>query len=309
MGGAEGELIVTRTRAVARLATATMCLVAVVACTRPGPGHPPGSTTPTTAPAATVLVEFTAVGGFCAPPGCDRGATIRSDGTWVTTQRGVPAEGRLDAAATAALTDRIRRQVGTLATLKPSPGVCPVAYDGQNLTYSFHVGPKVVTVTNCAPDPRDSKVVPGDNALLLYIDQLIRGLGRTPPPTGAALVEWSSTGGDCRVGVCSRTARISADGSWVATDMGRSSSGRLDPATTAELTRRISAEVATLATLKPSDGECPANYDGQNLTFTFHAGDVVESVTNCAPDRRDAKVVPGDNALLLYTTGVIAALF
>jgi hypothetical protein len=303
---------VTSTRAAARLLTATLCLVVAAACAHPGPSHPPG-TPPTTAPApGAALVEWTAGGGLCPQGLCSSAARISTDGTWTATNGPTTTSGRLDAATTAELNRRVRTQVDTLATLERSDGLCPSAYDGSDITVTFHVGGRAVTVSNCdQADPANSRVIPGDNALLVYTSGLVAGLGRTPPSTDRPLVEWHSEGGHCLPGACpAQQARISEDGSWVATSGTTTTNGRLDAATTAELNRRVRTQTGTLAALERSTGGCPSAYDGRDIGFTFHVGTRTVTATNCDQrDPRNNRAVPGDNALLLYTTQVIAGLF
>jgi hypothetical protein len=79
--------------------------------------------------------------------------------------------------------------------------------------------------------------------------------------------------------------------------------GRLDAAALASLQEQIRSQAATLSTLPRHDGGCPSAYDGSDLRYTYHlgAGRTV-AVSNC--DR----VIPGGNALILYTDRLLAGL-
>jgi hypothetical protein len=282
---------------VVRLFAVTLLALAAGACTHPGPGpgHPPGTPPTTTPPRPTALVEWTREGGLCLPMTCNHSARINSDGSWTKIDGDVATAGTLDPAATAELTRRIQTQVGTLSTLERHSNGCAAAYDGQDDTYTFHAGRRDVKVSTC------EFVIPGDNALLLYTAKVIAGLRQGPPPTGKLLVEYHESGGHCRETCPEQTATIGTDGAWSATSGPTATNGQLSPAATAELSRRVTAEVRTLSALGPSNG-CPSAYDGRDIEFTFHVQGRDVKVSNCTKDF-------GDNALLAYVGGIIEGFF
>jgi hypothetical protein len=176
-----------------RLLTALVCVAAAGACTNPGPGDPPTtkpSTTkpPVTAPAPGPLVEYSASGGMCIDRVCGVEVTIHRDGTWQATRGTRQADGRLEPSTVGQLSARIEREIHTLADLKPAPELCPEAYDGSNLTFSFHTGTTSVTVTNCDRDnPANNREIPSTNALLLSTTRLVNSLlPNDPPPAGVS---------------------------------------------------------------------------------------------------------------------------
>jgi hypothetical protein len=282
-------------RAVARLlAIAVVGAAAVAACTV----HPPPKTTTTTTtapkPSTGALVEWTRTGGMCPAELCSARVSIAADGRY-TVQNGVNrGEGRLDAATTSQLNERVRRELGTLADLQPSRG-CPSIYDGNDITYRFTVDGRVTAVSNC------TKVIPGDNALLLYtqgiVQQLLARVSARQP-----VVEWSARGGLCPWGLCQQAVTIYTDNSWHAVNGTNQRDGVLDAAVGQELRARISAEIGSLASLPPSTGGCPSAYDGSDLTYRFTIGGRVTEVSNCT------RVVPGDNALLRYVDSIVGPI-
>jgi hypothetical protein len=127
------------------------------------------------------LVRWTATGGRCDPLLCSQSVTIKADGSW-SALRGsidlanVPSrQGRLDEAATAELRQRVGAGLDSLATLAPSDGLCPSAYDGRDITYRLFVEGRGRRVSNC------TRVIPGDNELLLYLRDIVTPIADSVP--------------------------------------------------------------------------------------------------------------------------------
>jgi hypothetical protein len=302
-------------RTAARLLVAATVLITIGACTNPGPGggpphtsHPPG-TRPTSKPPVTrpdppagTLLEYTASGGLCPDAQCGVKVTVYRSGAWHGSAGSREIDGQLDPATTRELASRIQRQVGTLADLPTGPELCPVAYDGSAITITFQSGGSPVTVTNCdQQDPGNNVEIPGTNPLLQYTVRFVTNLVRPQPTPSRTLVQYHESGGHCMETCPEERAEIFSDGRWVATSGSTRTSGRLDSATLAELTRRIQTQAGTLANLPPSTG-CPSHYDGRDIEITFTVGSRTVEVTNCKSDFEG-------NALLDYTQELIAGFF
>lgn len=300
-------------RALARLLAVSAAVLALGACTDPDPHHPPGTrpTTTTTRPTTTttgpvmpgpneVSLSWRSSGGDCFTP-CAQAARVDRDGRWVVDSGGLVTRGKLTDAQLADMRTQIQRGFSSLTELGHHDGGCPQNYDGSNLDYTYQYTDMYIAVSNC------DRVIPGGNALILWTDRLLAGLPKVPIASRAVLVDWSSIGGLCPVDmdVCYRVARIQENGRWDAVDRGRPIGGQLDAATTATLATRVRVEVPTLASLPPSDqpGLCPSAYDGSDITFTFHVDFQQTTVSNCT------KKIPGGNALLEYTGGIVAAFY
>jgi hypothetical protein len=292
---------VRNTRAVARLLAAIVCVVAVAACTGPGPGGPRTTTSkpPVTRPPDTVLLNYTATGGNCPEGLCGARVTISRNGAYHAVNGTRQADGQLDAATLRTLTGRIESEIGSLANLEPAPALCPSAYDGSDITITFHVRPAPVSVTNCdQTDHSKNREIPGTNPLLVYTTRLVSSLLTIPPATDKLLVEYHESGGHCRETCPEVRATITTNGGWTATSGPTSTSGTLDTRATADLSQRIRTQVGSLASLPPSTG-CPSHYDGRDIEISFHVDGRVVTVSNCT------KTLDG-NPLLDHTRELIA---
>jgi hypothetical protein len=272
-----------------RLFIAGVGLVVIAGCTR-GPGNPTHTTRPsnptTTKPTAPVLVDYHASGGLCPVRRCGTDLTIYRNGAWHARFDGRVADGQLHARTLGDLIQRVDGQIGTLRDLKPTGGLCPSAYDGSDITVTFHAGRTSITVTNCDQRNRaNSREIPGDNPLLRYTTQLIPFLSVEDAPTpGRILVDYQESGGDCREICPEERVTIGSDGIWTATTGPTSTSGVLSASAISELERRMYEGVPTLAGLPASSG-CPSAYDGRDIEITFRTDlERVTSVSNCDKD-------------------------
>ena len=129
------------------------------------PSHSPswrssaaGSAAATATP--QLLVTVSASGGLCPPHICHWGGRI--------TTTTISADGRRSRRITAAERLALTRAIAQLhpASLPKFAGTCPIAYDGQELTYRFRDKP---VVRSCTYDLRHVKAVQ-------LVDRLIASL-------------------------------------------------------------------------------------------------------------------------------------
>ena len=288
-----------------RLVIAGVCLVVIAGCTH-GPGRPPHPTRPsmptTTKPTAPVLVDYHASGGMCPPSQCGTDVTIYRDGAWHGRFGDRVVDDRLHARTLGELVQRVDGQIGTLRDLKPSGGLCPSAYDGSDITVTFHAGSTSTTVTNCDQrNPANSREIPGDNPLLRYTSELIFFLMvEDAHDPGRILVDYHESGGHCQQACPEERVTIGADGIWTATVGPTSTSGVLSARAISELERQMHGGIPTLAGLPASSG-CPSAYDGRDIEITFWIAPLVGediSVSNCDKDFEG-------NAFLDYTLQLV----
>ena len=93
---------------------------------------------------------------------------------------------------------------------------------------------------------------------------------------GDYLLTLAYRGGHCRQGPCDRTVAIDADGGvhQVAPDI--QTLGELSDEHFTEIRRQLSVTDFEALGSRPFTGECPVNFDGQELIYTFHGatGDI-----------------------------------
>jgi hypothetical protein len=98
-----------------------------------------------------LTVRYT--GGMCPNGECDTLVSVNRDGTYARTSRQMPPKrGTLGQAQVAALTQAMARADFAQVKSVKFTGTCPIAYDGQELTYTFFTarGPEVIA--SCAVD-------------------------------------------------------------------------------------------------------------------------------------------------------------
>ena len=127
------------TAALGRLALVALLAVVAGCSLFPGPGHPGG------APDG-VLVTYRAHGGLCPEGECQFSAQIFRDGRVVRSD-GMPQV--VDPMSLGLLTTGIEAADWDAILAVPFEGECPVAFDGQEETYTFHVPPEAVVVASC----------------------------------------------------------------------------------------------------------------------------------------------------------------
>jgi hypothetical protein len=248
-----------------------------------------------TATSPAPLLEWTSSGGMCPAELCAQRITITVGGTWHFVGGGRDVEGQLGRGIVESLAGVIGTDIETLDTLPPALH-CPSIVDGSDITYRFHTRSGIIAVSNC------DRVIPSGNRLLLTVDGILRQIVERATAENKPLVDWSSIGGLCPWGGCSRGVTIDQDGSWRATNGTNTREGTLDPATATELRDHVRRGLDGLATLATSDGMCPSSYDGQDVVFRFFVDGRGREVSNCT------RVIPGSNELLLYVQGIVTPI-
>ena len=116
--------------------------------------------------------------------------------------------------------------------------------------------------------------------LVVAVVSIVAGcdLLRAIQPSDALLVRVEASGGECAQGPCSNRWDILRDGRVIGTG---AAVPDIEPQALARIAAGIDAADWTAILARPFTGECPRNYDGQELTYTFPtaAGDVV--VASC----------------------------
>jgi len=164
----------TRDTVVRVLAALSLLGAAVVACSSVAPTSSP-TPSPTVAPPSVVaatpfafpLVSVEMRGGECPSGSCDRLLNIEADGS---IHEVIPKD-RVLGTAPPEVIDALRVEVEQADYLKirskPFTGTCPIAFDGQETIYTFHVttGDREIASCTVAIDPADPLFVAVDAAL------------------------------------------------------------------------------------------------------------------------------------------------
>jgi hypothetical protein len=101
-----------------------------------------------------------------------------------------------------------------------------------------------------------------------------------PAPAGP-LVTVTTRGGECPEGACGSTLAIERDGRVVQTAPESVVLGEVPPETLALLDGMIRATDFAVIRARPFTGECPVNFDGQEVIYEFGAPAGVERVASC----------------------------
>lgn len=105
---------------------------------------------PTNTSAAPTLLTVKLSGGHCINGQCEAVREIAEDGSFVATDgTGAQINGRLDPALLAELKAQIAQADFAQIKAQPFTGTCPIAYDGQEATYTFHTAGGAETFSNC----------------------------------------------------------------------------------------------------------------------------------------------------------------
>lgn len=105
-----------------------------------------------------------------------------------------------------------------------------------------------------------------------------------PSIAAGPLVTVMIHGGLCPDGPCERTTYLDRDGLVRAAEKSPSELGRMDAGALATL--RAAIEATDFAELRshPFRGECPMNYDGQELVLTFATSHGAETLASCTTE-------------------------
>lgn len=109
--------------------------------------------------------------------------------------------------------------------------------------------------------------------------------GTVVPLTGTGpLLTVSTRGGMCPAGPCGQTVVVERDGRVHSADKPPNALGQVTAQAMAALTTAV--QQADYAALKshPFTGECPVNFDGQELIFEFNVGTTTQRIASCEVD-------------------------
>jgi hypothetical protein len=101
-----------------------------------------------------------------------------------------------------------------------------------------------------------------------------------PAPAGP-LVTVTTRGGECPDGACGSTLAIERDGRLVQTAPESVVLGQVPPETLAALDGMIRATDFAVIRARPFTGECPVNFDGQEVIYEFAAPTGIERIASC----------------------------
>lgn len=119
---------------------------------------------------------------------------------------------------------------------------------------------------------------PANTNAAVVINTNNQNTNRTNVPATGLLLRIDYTGGLCQVGACRKTETISADGSYVI-------DGQAQPKLSAVKVRDLRAKMAsadwTSIKAKPFTGNCPRDFDGSAVIFTFTLSDGTVVLDSC----------------------------
>jgi hypothetical protein len=133
-------------RTFARYALAVLALLLVAgACA--GAARTP-SPTPTEAPAGPLLTVI-ARGGLCPPGACETTVFVERDGRVHQAAKPPNELGKVPAEVLAALDEAMRSTDFEQVRSRPFTGMCPTAYDGQELVFEFGAPSGTERIESC----------------------------------------------------------------------------------------------------------------------------------------------------------------
>ena len=109
-------------------------------------------------------------------------------------------------------------------------------------------------------------------------------LGRVGPAETGPLVTVSTRGGMCVDGPCGETVILERDGTVHAAAKPPNELGHLPAQALATLKAAIAATDFAAIKSHPFTGECPVNFDGQELIFEFAVGGTTQRIASCEVD-------------------------
>ena len=129
---------------------------------------------PTNTAAAPTLLTVKLSGGHCINGQCEAVREIAADGAYVVADgTGAQTSGTLDPALLAELKAQIAQADFAQIKAQPFTGTCPIAYDGQEITYTFHTAGGEETFSSCEVgiDATSALFVTVEQALASMLEQ------------------------------------------------------------------------------------------------------------------------------------------
>jgi hypothetical protein len=109
------------------------------------------------------------------------------------------------------------------------------------------------------------------------------GTGVALPPSGP-LVTVSARGGECPAGPCGETVVLERDGRVHSAAKPPNELGKVPAEAMAALTAAVNQTDYVALKSHPFTGECPVNFDGQELIFEFVVGSTTQRIASCEVD-------------------------
>ena len=118
-------------------------------------------------------------------------------------------------------------------------------------------------------------------ACLLLAAAIVSGCSLVEPPATGPLVTVQVRGGECPQGACGGTTAVERDGRLhvvapVAQELGRAPGDAI-----AALDALIRTTDFAAIRAKPFTGECPVNFDGQEVVYEFSTPSGVQRIATC----------------------------
>ena len=123
-------------------------VVAIAVLILSGCGPAGGVVIPGAGPLVTVSME----GGMCPEGACASSVILERDGRVHSAAKPPNDLGRASSQAMAALTAAIQATDYAAIKARPFTGVCPIAFDGQQLIFEFSVGAGTQRIASCEVD-------------------------------------------------------------------------------------------------------------------------------------------------------------
>ena len=116
---------------------------------------------------------------------------------------------------------------------------------------------------------------------LLAACQSVPSVASLVPAAAGPLVTITTRGGECMNGPCGATIAIGRDGSVAQTEPASADLGTVPAEILAGLDAAIKTTDFDAVRARPFPGECPVNFDGQEVIFEFGAPGGVERIASC----------------------------
>lgn len=105
-----------------------------------------------------------------------------------------------------------------------------------------------------------------------------------PVPSSGPLVTVSTRGGECPAGPCGQSVILERDGRVHSAAKPPNELGKVAAEAMAALTAAVQQTDYAAIKSHPFTGECPVNFDGQELIFEFSVGATTQRIASCEVD-------------------------
>jgi hypothetical protein len=109
------------------------------------------------------------------------------------------------------------------------------------------------------------------------------GVGVVPSVSGPLLTV-STRGGECPAGPCGESVVVERDGRVHSAAKPPNELGKVPAEAMAALTAAVNQTDYAAIKSHPFTGECPVNFDGQELIFEFVVGSTTQRIASCEVD-------------------------